>query len=274
MEKIDRLGWTAGLSFRVCGLRLGVRVNDAGILPEVIKGLPPGWKETESPYVDMLFSMLVGGQTQVANVRRFNLVYLDAARLVRTTNLEAALGTLEMALDFYVSTEARRRVFVHAGVVGWGGKAIIIPGKATSGKTTLVAELVKQGATYFSDEHAVLDARGRVHPYPKPLAINSPAGVRIKTPVADLGGTIGDKPLPVGLILASQYRKGAQWRGREVSAGKGVLTLLANTVSARLKPELALATLEQAVSRARVFEGVRGEAKETASVILEELSSR
>jgi hypothetical protein len=31
-----------------------------------------------------------------------------------------------------------------------------------------VAELVRAGATYYSDEFAVLDSRGRVHPFPRP----------------------------------------------------------------------------------------------------------
>ena len=223
----------------------------------------------------MLFSLLVGGESQRVNVRRFNVVYLDAARVGRTMDLGAALEALEQGLDFWVSAEARSRVFVHAGAVAWNGKAIVIPGKRNTGKTTLVAELVRQGASDYSDEHAVLDARGRVHPYPKPLAIYSEAtGTRIKTPVADLGGTAGVKPLPVGLVIASEYRDGGHWRARELSPGKGVLTLLANTVSARRRPEAALATLQRVVSGARVLKGVRGEARETASAILEELSLR
>jgi hypothetical protein len=39
-----------------------------------------------------------------------------------------------------------------------------------SGKTTLVSELIRAGATYYSDEYAVIDERGRVH------AISAAAG--------------------------------------------------------------------------------------------------
>ena len=31
MEKIDRLGWAAGVSFYAYGLRIGVRVSSAGV---------------------------------------------------------------------------------------------------------------------------------------------------------------------------------------------------------------------------------------------------
>jgi predicted ATPase len=44
-----------------------------------------------------------------------------------------------------VATEAPRRVFVHAGVVGWKGQAILVPGRSYSGKTTLIAALMKAG---------------------------------------------------------------------------------------------------------------------------------
>jgi len=77
----------------------------------------------------------------------------------------------ETDLQLYVAEMAPRRLFVHAGVVGWRGQAIIIPGRTFTGKTTLVAALVKAGATYYSDEYAVLDVRGRVHPYARPLGI-------------------------------------------------------------------------------------------------------
>jgi len=274
MAKIDRLGWAAGISFRVCGLRLGVRVNDPEILTRVIERLPPGWTSTESPYVEMLYSFLVGSAGPRVNMRRFNLVYFDAARLARTMDLEAALDALELGLDFFVSTRARQRVFVNAGVVAWNGKAVLLPGKKNTGKTSLVAELVKSGATYYSDQYAVLDAKGRVHPYSKPLGIHSQrAGETVRTPVVDLGGTSGTKPIPVGLVVASEYRKGSRWRAQERSPGNAVLTLLANTVAARRHPEVALATLQRVVSGARALESMRGEARETACAILRELHS-
>jgi len=68
----------------------------------------------------------------------------------------------------YIALWARRRVFVHAGVVAWQGRAVLIPGRTLSGKSWLVRALVRAGAEYYSDEFAVLDARGRVHPYPLP----------------------------------------------------------------------------------------------------------
>jgi hypothetical protein len=153
--------------------------------------------------------------------------------------------------------------------VEWNGKAILIPGSSFSGKTTLVKHLVAAGARYYSDEYAVLDGRGRVHPYPRPLGLRSQdATITEKIRVEDLGGASGSKPIPVGLIVATSFKSGATWRPRKLSAGKGVLELLSHTVSARRRPQLALTTLPKVAANARILKGVRGEAEKTAEAIL------
>ena len=49
------------------------------------------------------------------------------------------------------------------------GHGIMLPGYSFAGKTTLVAEFVRAGALYYSDEYAVLDRDRFAHPYPRPL---------------------------------------------------------------------------------------------------------
>jgi hypothetical protein len=158
---------------------------------------------------------------------------------------------------------------VHAGVVGWRGSAIVIPGKSFSGKTTLVAELVRRGAVYYSDEYAVLDRRGRVLPFAKPLSIRTP-GVHGSgdQPVQELGGVAGTRPLPVGVVAVTEFRSGIRWRPRTMTPGEGALSLLANTVAARSQPARAIEVLRQAVPAALILEGRRGEAAPMAEMLL------
>lgn len=155
-------------------------------------------------------------------MRRFHLVYGDVAQPARTRELDPALEALESDLHLYVAERARRRFFVHAGVVGWRGRAIVMPGRSFSGKTTLVAEWVRAGATYYSDEYAVFNGQGRVHPYPKPLSLReNDASPAKKYRIEEIGGRAGVKPLPVGLVIASVYKPGARWCPRRLSAGQG-----------------------------------------------------
>ena len=273
MDKIDRLGWAAGINFISYGLRIGVRVNDPAIIDKVIEQLPPDWKPATSPVVDRLYSVIAGGEGARPGLRRYSLVYANATRIARTPELFQALDAFESDLQLYVAETAPRRVFVHAGVVRWRGKAIVIPGRSFSGKTTLTAELVKAGATYYSDEYAVLDGQGRVHPYRRRLSVRENGHLEKpkKYAVESLGGRSGIKPLPVGLVIVSKYRPGAKWRPQQVSAGEGALALMANTVSVRRQPETTLATLRKVVARAPVFKGTRGEARQVIDFIFEQL---
>lgn len=274
MAKIDRLGWAAGIAINSYGVRIGLRVNEPRYLAAMIDRLPPGWKPASSPVVVNIYSlMMMSNANPPSNVRRFNLLYAGGTRAARSLDPELVLKTFESDVQLYVGILARRRIFVHAGVVEWKGQAIVIPGYSMSGKTTLTAELVRAGATYYSDEYAVLDERGRVHPYARPLGVRGPvAGELTRLKAEALGGRVGVKPLPVRMIVVSKYEAGARWRPRRLSAGRGALEVLANTVPARTRPEESLTSIRQAVTNATIFKGRRGEARETAEFILQSLS--
>jgi hypothetical protein len=269
-DRIDRLAWRAGTCFDAYGLRVGVRFNDPALLDRLAPHLPPGWKPRASPVVDQIFSLWVspGG----ARTRALGRVYTGAQRRALARDLGQAFEVLESEIRQSVAAAARRRTFVHAGVVGWRGRAILVPGRSRSGKTTLVAELVKAGAEYYSDEFAVLDARGRVHPFAKSLSIREGAcahhEVVRRRHAEELGGSRGERPLPVGLVVLASYRPGAKWRPVELTQGQAVLEMLAHTVPARLRPEASLVALEGAVAKATVLKGERGESADVAADLL------
>ena len=274
MEKVDRLGWEFGFTLKSYGVKLGVRVNDPLALEQVHAYLPAGWQRANGAAVDRLYSIQVGGNSAHANGRRFSTVYADDLRIIRSRNLAEVLERFESDLRLFVGEWTRHRVFVHAGVVGWKGRAIVIPGRSFSGKTSLVAELVKAGASYYSDEYALFDRNGFVHPFSKPLDIRREGDHKQRrTPVEELGGKAGTKPLPVGIVLMTGYKKGAKWRPRKISPGKGVLELLFNTVCARRSPELALATLQQVTRQAVVLKGARGETSEIVESLLKRMNA-
>lgn len=245
----------------VYGVRVGLRTDKPEMLDRFSEYLPPLWKPNSASVVDLLFSLRVGRGT--------HLLFEDSEILVKSRSLKVVLEGFEVRLKAYVAEMARRRVFVHAGVVGWQGKSIVIPGRSMSGKTSLVRELVRAGATYYSDEYAVLDMRGRVHPYPQPLALRESGSLaQRKRRIEELGGVAGDAPLQVGVVIVSRYQAGARWRPRSLSPGQGLLEMLANTVPARRKPEIVMPTLQHAVAEATILKGSRGDAAKTAELIL------
>src|SRR5205823_96494 len=223
MAKIDRLGWADGMSFTAYGVRVGVRVNEPAIIRDVIARFPPGSKLASFRVVDHLYSIIFGEAKTDSKVRRLSLAYWNILRISRSRKFAEMLDAFESHLQMTVAEHARRRVFVHAGVVGWKDRAILIPGLSHSGKTTLVDQLIRAGASYYSDEYAVLDERGRVHPYPRALGMRLPAsGQSQKVRAEEVGAIVGSKPLRVGLVVSTNYKDGAHWRPRQVTIGQGV----------------------------------------------------
>src|SRR3954452_24366319 len=264
MEKLDRLVWAEGLSVRAYGVQLGLRASEPGVPEPFLDRLPPEWKPASSPLVDRMYSYVVGGQDPGSRVRRFHLLYIDHARVARDRSIEPCLDAFELDTRHTVAALSPRRVFVHAGVVGWGGGAIVIPGASFSGKTRLVVELVRRGATYYSDEYAPSDRHGRVHPFAKPLSIRGDGERSAEEP----GCAAGRRPLPVRAILEAPYREGARWRPRERSAGQGALALLSQALPARGDPPRTMSAVRAAASGALVLSGTRGEADEMADRLL------
>ena len=269
MQKIDRLGWAEGFSFTSFGAKIGVRASKPGFVQSLAHLLPPGWQSSDESRVERLYSFVVGGQDPRRNVRLLNLVYGDAGRLARDRELEPILHAFDADVRLSVGILARRRVFVHAGVVGWKGRAIVIPGRTMTGKTSLVAALLRLGAEYYSDEYAVLDLKGRVHPFAKPLSIRQSRELTVaRLPAQAFGARTGIKALPIAVILDTHFREGSRWRPKTAPRSVGVLSLLGNTISARLRPARNMPVLRQAVSNAVILKGVRGDAETTARELL------
>jgi hypothetical protein len=275
MEKIDRLGWAAGFSFESFGVRVGVRLSDAAAAERVRAQLPPGWKRVRTGVVSRLYSVWLPAPAAAPNIRRLSLVYENARRVARTADASVALDALGSAVRLYVAERAPARIFVHAGVVAWNGRAILVPGRSHSGKSRLVEALVRAGAVYYSDEYAVLDGRGRVHAFPAPLKLRPEGGGAALRPRQPAHAGLRDKPpLRVGLVVVTRYEPSARWRPRGLSSGQGVLALLDNTVPARRRPRQSLGALEAAVRTAEIVRSARGEAAAVAGQILDQAGAQ
>jgi hypothetical protein len=196
-------------------------------------------------------------------------VECDEQSITGPSDLRLALGILDAELRMYIALHAPDYVFVHAGVVGVDDRTIVLPGRSFAGKTTLVAALVRAGAEYWSDEYAVLDADGLVHPYPKPLSVRiNDTCETDEQPVESLGGRAGDRPLPVAVIAFTNYRLGAAWALSARTAGEGAVKLLEHSIAARSRPDQVLAAVRRAAVGAMVLEGDRGDADEAAASLL------
>jgi hypothetical protein len=198
-------------------------------------------------------------------------IYNDGICTHDAPGREYALMMLEMQLAAHIAISSLDYVAIHAGVVADGDRAIVLPGISFSGKTTLTRALVEAGAVYYSDEYAMLDDRGRVHPYARQLSFRPPDGRPVELSVEELGGVAGTEPLPVGLVVITRYRPDGVWDPRELTPGAGALAMMEHAVPAEVRPEQTMRVLRETVSGALLLEGERGEASDLATALLQTL---
>ena len=170
-----------------------------------------------------------------------------------------------------VAEYAVDRVFVHAGVVAWKGRAILIPARSFAGKTTLTAELVRRGAVYYSDEYAVLDSNGHVRPFAKKLSVRGEIDAyrQVDHPVEKFGGVAGTDPVPVGMILITEYKPNAKWNPKRLTRARGMMEVIKNTLPIRRDPRFTLNVLSELITSTSVIKTRRGEAEVAAANVIE-----
>lgn len=219
--------------------------------------------------MDDLYSLVVGGDAPGSAVRRYHLLYVGVARLARSMELDEVLAALALDMEYTVAIGARRRLFVTAGVVGWRGRALVLLGAPAASTSRLVTELTRVGATYYSDHYAVLDARGRVHPFPTASRVhggNGGNGDAIGAAAEQRDGArVGRDPLPVGAIVVMKHAPEARWRPRAITKGQAVLAMLEHALSAAERPAFALRVADAAVASAHAT--LRGTIDDTSDVV-------
>jgi hypothetical protein len=250
-----------GVRLKVCAAQVALLEEIEGRIGNI---LPEGFYKKISPR----------RAVHSFSVRRSNsaeyILFKGRKKITFGNDREIFLKYLDWQIRLTIAEFAESRVFVHAGVVAWKGKAIIIPAKSFAGKTTIVKELTKLGAKYYSDEYAVLDEEGFVHPFPKMLSIRGLGDKYQQTdyPVETFGGSKGIAPLPVGMVLLTEFESGAEWHPQLLSDGLGVIELLSHTIPIRYNPKFSLKVLNKTVNRAIIVKTKRGEAEEFAVKLL------
>ncbi len=179
----------------------------------------------------------------------------------------AGWDRLESDLGLFAAERVADRVAVHAALAVVDGRAIVLPGRSFTGKTTLGVALGAAGAVLASDEYALVDpATGLVTGWPRPARIRLGAGDSRREPVA---GPI--PPTPVALVALLRHDAGhgedPAVTPERVSRADAVVRILDETVCARSRPEASLdAALH--LSAAEVVAGRRGEAAAAAAWLI------
>jgi hypothetical protein len=255
------------LKFESYGVKIGVKSNSERFLKKIENHLPNIFPA--SPVIDNDLEAEHDFLIKVSKKGLYEL-YKDGEKITYGDSEENFFNFSSSKLRLTVAEYADSKVFLHAGVVGWNGKAIVIPARSFQGKTTLVAELIKRGAIYYSDEYAVLNEEGLVFPYPKTLSLRGIIDKykQVESTPESMGGKIGVDPIEVGLVLLTEYNAEAEWKPEIISVGNGVLEMLAHTIPIRYKPQFSLQVLNKMANHAIIAKSKRGDAKDFVEMLL------
>lgn len=152
-------------------------------------------------------------------------------------------------------------VAVHAGVVADEDGVLLFPGRSMVGKSTLTRALLDVGCDYWSDEFALLDAGGRVHPYPRAMTLRTLNGSERHVP--DRAVPVDTAPRAARLVGLLAF--GSAWETRDLTPGEATMGLIDNCVSIRRDPARALTALTALAETAQAISGTRGDAAEAAA---------
>ena len=108
----------------------------------------------------------------------------QAGRLLHEGAAEATVGWLEWAIARAAAERLTGWWRLHAGAVVHQGGAVLLPAASRAGKSTLVAALLGAGFGYLSDEVALVDDRGRAHPFVKAIGLRAGSWRLVDLPAA------------------------------------------------------------------------------------------
>ncbi len=214
--------------------RLGYRILDSDI---ELCGLPASLSGAMDEALGHLGSAQLGSAPVICTLvdAADGYLLIDGDRVIdRCAALEAVVPMVKAALVRIAIGRAAAFAVVHAGAVCRDGSAVVLPGPAGTGKSTLAASLVLDGWALAADDITVFD-RDRlssVRPLPTALCLKRGAwsviaktapevecltvhrradgqSVRYFSPARDRESTEAAPSVPIGLIAFPRYVSGA-----------------------------------------------------------------
>jgi hypothetical protein len=261
--------WVARGRYAAFGVSWAIQADDISAYHLLLDRLPPGSVPVSTKTTVRSYAF----RTLPPSAPGDDISYLllaDGKPLVRSSEPSDVAEAFEENLSLLVAEHSQRRVFVHAGVVGWRDRAIVIAGGPRTGKSTLVRALVACGAIYYSDDYAVLDG-STVQPYRSRLPEWIGEGGTLSYLLDEIRGVQPIKPLPVGIVLLAPYQPGAVFKPKLMSRGKFLLGLFKHAVAAQRRPEQVLRVLDALTRKCNALEGPRGDANGVATYLLDRL---
>lgn len=198
-------------------------------------------------------------------------------------SLEAALVDVATRLNHRALAEVEG-LAVHAGVVQVAGGCAALVATSGTGKSTLVAALLRAGAGYVSDEALVVDrTTGGLIGYPRPLGLSPWSGAAVGLPVAPAAlpetlvapgvlGSVQAGPLaPLRFVVALTRSDGGPGDVEQLSRQDGAALLLRHAFNHWRDPSSSFAVVHRLAADAEVLQLRLGSPSRSAGQLLDRM---
>lgn len=222
------------------------------------------------------------------------VLYRDGRRIQSAPTYPDLLDLVFAAVHQDAIERTTRYLAVHASAASWRGRGFVFPAPMDSGKTTLVAGLVRAGFRYLSDEAALFDlSTTRLHPFPKVLWMEAPSvrafpdlqsklapefrdlsRMRSYVRPGDLRPRATGGPCRLGFVIAPAYRKGEVTRLEPISRSEALVILVQNSFNLRRIGGRGLEVLGEAVGQARCYRLLMGDVDSAVAEVQELAGAR
>lgn len=247
MEKIDRLGWTAGFSILSGDLAVGVRLNEPSLLDELAAIVRKTGQEPAQivEEVDILFSLRVGAKSGRKGQRHYHLLYVGPGRAVRTLSRDELLEEFQQHFLRNIGFTFEHQIALNAGLAMVNERALLLPGEVNSGRSTLLRALRGLGAEVLAEDYVTIDADGQV--------------------------VVGHQKVQPDTIAFVDYSETARKLvPRKLTPGNTALQMFPFIFA---RPAIALPILAKiATAATKSFKGRRGDAQAAAAYLVKQMS--
>jgi hypothetical protein len=255
-EELKALPWAHQTRpFRALGHDFTIRTTD-GLLGHYLESIFEGFPEAGS--TGLVYSLFSSGE-QPQNFH----IYGDEVRLTVTSREENVVGTLMWHINRRAISSEPDRVLLHAAAACRDGVGVLLPAPMESGKTTLVAGLLREGFGYLSDEAVALDPGTLLaHPYHKPLTVDEGSwkvlaplrptvdpglegylGLQWHVPVLSMRSGALSGPVVPRLVITPRYVSGSTTSLEPMTRAAMLKTLLLSTFHLRASAAACMAVL-------------------------------
>jgi hypothetical protein len=262
------------LSLTVLGRNVRVRCEDAEAWALSVANYAQMQGELKAP--DLSYTVRREKASSAFVIRRNGqepLIASDDSELLFLFEKNITIELQKLRPDLY---------FIHAAVVEFTGKALMLVGESGSGKSMTTWALLHHGFRYLSDELGPVDLKTfRVYPYPHALCLKSEppdayalpqktlhTSRTLHVPVEELPSRVVKSPMPLAAIFFLRYCPEASAPSvQPISKAAAGARLIANALNPLAHPGDGLDGAIEIAARAACFELLTADLPRTCTLV-------